>query len=98
MNNQYTLIVNMKTTKQKSEHVKSELLRLMELIKVEQGCEYFVLHQDIEDETKFVVYETWQTKELWQKHSQSPHMSDFNKLVNNDFTDFSVEKLITTNH
>lgn len=65
----------------------SDLLPLFaELIaktRIEAGCIRYDLHHDNQDPSRFVFYETWETRELWQEHMVAPHISAFQKASEN---------------
>ena len=53
-----------------------ELLKdLQNATRNESGCQMYQLHQSIEDETVFVLYESWTDKNSLDNHFQSPHFT-----------------------
>ena len=46
------------------EFVKSELLKILEPTRKEDGCIQYELHQDIENPSIFMFYEIWKTNEM----------------------------------
>ena len=57
--------------------VKSELLKLIEVTRAEEGCINYDLHQDNENPNFFIFHENWETRELWQAHMNNPHLAAY---------------------
>lgn len=55
----------------------------------EAGCVQYDLHQDNQDPSRFLFYETWATQELWQDHMSAPHVKAFQSATDGMLT--SVE-------
>lgn len=75
------------------EFVKAELLKLIEPTRAEAGCINYDLHQDNDQPTHFLYYENWETRELWQEHSNSQHLQDFQAATADAIADFSVHEM-----
>jgi len=43
----------------------------------EAGCLQYDLHQDNQDPSRFMFYETWTARDLWQDHMIAPHVQAF---------------------
>lgn len=54
--------------------VRSALSKLIEPTLKEAGCIQYDLHQDNDNPSLFMFYETWENRELWQDHLKSPHI------------------------
>ncbi len=83
-----TIIARIEAKKNKVDLVKSELLKLIEPTRKEQGCLQYDLHQDNENPAIFMFYENWENRELWQIH-----MNNENLKAYMDATDGAVEKI-----
>ncbi|WP_076416232.1 putative quinol monooxygenase [Shewanella sp. UCD-KL12] len=57
--------------------VKSELLKLIEPTRKEQGCLQYDLHQDNAHPELFVFYERWESKALLETHLASEHIAAY---------------------
>jgi len=57
--------------------VQDELQKLIAPTRVEEGCITYDLHQDNENPALFLFYETWATRDLWQKHMNNTHLAAF---------------------
>jgi quinol monooxygenase YgiN len=54
--------------------VKDALLSLVEPTRKESGCLLYNLHQSKSDQTMFMFYEQWASKEALDAHGKTPHM------------------------
>ena len=84
-----TVIAKIKAKKGKTEFIKSELVKLIEPTRKEEGCIQYVLHQDNNDPSIFIFVENWLSKELLDKHLSNEHLK---KYLEN--TEGSVEEFI----
>ena len=66
MERQLPIIVKFEVKQEKIEFVKSELIKILEPTRVEEGCLQYDLHQDADDESIFMFYEIWETKAHWK--------------------------------
>lgn len=57
--------------------VKSELLKLIDITRAEEGCIQYDLHQDNENPAQFLFFENWENRELWQKHMGNSHIAAY---------------------
>lgn len=72
-----TVIATITAKADKIDLVKAELLKLITLSLAEPGCIKYDLHQDNNNPARFLFYENWQTRELWQEHVGSEHIRKF---------------------
>ncbi|OBT13870.1 antibiotic biosynthesis monooxygenase [Vibrio sp. UCD-FRSSP16_10] len=72
-----TIVANIIAKSDKIELVKSELLKLIDVTRAEEGCINYDLHQDNENPAHFMFYENWQSRELWQVHMNNQHLADY---------------------
>ena len=63
-----TIIADIVAKDDAIELVKSELLKLIEPTRQEDGCLGYVLHQNNENPAHFTFYENWQSKEQLLTH------------------------------
>ena len=64
------------------ETVKQELLALVAPTLKEEGCINYDLHQSLDNTAWFRFYENWTSKELLDKHLDSPHVNRFKARIN----------------
>lgn len=60
-----------------AEALKAILLDLVKGSKTEQACIQYDLHQDQEDENRFVFYEIWEDQAGLDLHNTQPHIQTF---------------------
>ena len=92
-NTPLTIVANITAKQDKIEMVKTELQKLIEPTRVEQGCLSYDLHQDNENPAHFVFYETWQSEDALQKHLESEHIQHLLAVTKDALDAFVVTKL-----
>ncbi|WP_396637646.1 putative quinol monooxygenase [Maribacter sp. R77961] len=88
-----TIVATITAKPEKSELVKNELLKLIEVTKTEKGCINYDLHQDNEDENKFLFYENWETRALWQTHMANDHIAAYLKATEGAVAEFNLQEM-----
>jgi quinol monooxygenase YgiN len=76
-----TIAVRIEAIPGKIELVRAELLRLVDPTLKEPGCLQYDLHQDNDNPAIFLFYENWESRELWQKHMNSPRLAESMKAT-----------------
>lgn len=72
------------------EELKAELLKLIEPTREETGCLRYNLHQDNQDPTLFLFYETWKDADCLEKHMNTEHFKKYVTAV----ADLIKEKVV----
>jgi quinol monooxygenase YgiN len=72
-----TIVANITAKDDKIDLIKAALLKLIDITLAEAGCINYDLHQDNKNPAHFVIYENWETRELWQTHMDAKHLQDF---------------------
>lgn len=72
-----TIVANIIAKADKVDLVKTELLKLIEITRAEEGCINYDLHQDNENPAHFLFYENWESRELWQNHMANKHLQEY---------------------
>lgn len=88
-----TILANIVAKADQVEFVKSELLKLIELTKAEQGCLDYNLHQDNENPAHFMFYENWQSCEMWQHHMDADYMAAYGKAVDDSVESWTLNEM-----
>ncbi len=88
-----TIVANIKANADKIDLVKSELLKLIEVTRAEEGCINYDLHQDNENQAHFMFYENWQTRELWQTHMNNQHLADYMAATEGSVAEFILNEM-----
>ena len=75
------------------EIVKSELRKLVAPSRKEDGCIYYCLHQDSEDPCVFIFYETWESLDHLQRHTNTDHYMACLQAVGDKVSEKTVHKM-----
>ena len=88
-----TIIARIEAKKNKVDLVKSELLKLIEPTRKEQGCLQYDLHQDNENPAIFMFYENWENRELWQIHMNNEHLKAYMDATDGAVENFTLNEM-----
>jgi len=88
-----TIVARILAKPESLELVKSELLKLIEVTRVEKGCINYDLHQDNENKNLFLFYENWESRELWQIHMKNQHLEDYIKATDGAVEEFVINEM-----
>ncbi|ABV35463.1 lipoprotein [Shewanella sediminis HAW-EB3] len=88
-----TVVARIEAKQDRVELVRSELLKLIEPTRKEQGCLQYDLHQDNERPELFVFYEGWESKVLLQTHLASGHIEAYLKAVEGAVASFVISEM-----
>ncbi len=72
-----TVVARLKAKKELASTVKEHLSRLVAPTRNEQGCISYDLHEKVDDETEFMFYENWESKESLDEHLEKPYLREF---------------------
>ena len=89
MSETLTIIARIEAKKENLDLVKTEITKLIEPTRKEEGCMQYDLHQDNEEPEVFIFFENWATKALWEQHNESTHLDEFIKA-----TEGALESLV----
>ena len=87
------IVARIKANKNNASLVETELLKLVEPTRKEQGCLQYDLHQDNLSPELFFLYEKWETKDLWLQHRVNEHMVRFREAIEGAVDDFTVNEM-----
>jgi len=90
MNENLTIIAQTLVKQGKEAEAELAMTNLVQQTRSEEGCLAYTLHQDIKNPCFFLIYETWENRELWQKHMQSPHLIEYRKIVTSLIEDSKI--------
>jgi quinol monooxygenase YgiN len=88
-----TIIARIEAKKDSVELVKSELLKLIEPTRGEEGCIQYDLHQDNENPEVFLFFENWESRELWQVHMNSDHLKAYMEVTDGAVADITLNEM-----
>ncbi|HYP25393.1 MAG TPA: putative quinol monooxygenase [Blastocatellia bacterium] len=77
MSDKLTVIARMKAKPGMEEELKRELLGLVPPTRAEEGCINYDLHQSLQDASRFLFHERWESEAHLKTHSQSEHIRRF---------------------
>ena len=63
------------------EDLKAHAAKMAAATRAEPGCRAYAFYQDIEDPSRFRVYEEWDGPDALAAHFQTPHMAAFNAAL-----------------
>jgi len=88
-----TIVANIKAKVDKIDLVKSELLKLINTTRAEEGCVNYNLHQDNDNPAHFLFYENWQSRELWQTHMNNTHLHEYMSATKGAVEEFTLNEM-----
>lgn len=74
-----TIVAQLKAKPGKEKELQQVLQALVEPTRHEEGIINYDMHVSNEDPGLFVFYENWRTKDEWERHMKSPHLTAFGK-------------------
>ena len=75
------------------ENVKTELLKLIEPTRIEEGCIEYRLHQDNDDPKVFIFFEMWENLACLEQHMTTPHFNSYIAAVEGMIAEKAVHKM-----
>ena len=72
-----TIIAKLKAKPGSEDRLYEACRKLVAPTRAEEGCINYDMHRSIEDPGLVMFYENWQTKPLWERHMESPHLAEF---------------------
>lgn len=93
MSKQLPLIVKFEVKKENLKFVKSELLKILEPTRKEEGCILYELHQDLNNPNILMFYEIWKDEDSWREHDLKKHIVDFKKAIEGKVENITFNKL-----
>lgn len=72
-----TIVAQLTVNADKIDLVKAEMQTLAKITRTEAGCIQYDIHQDNADPTFFLIFENWESYDLWQEHMAAPHLKAY---------------------
>jgi len=88
-----TIVAHITANPDRIEFVKTELVKLIDVTRAEEGCLQYDLHQDNEEPAHFMFYENWESRELWQAHMGAQHLADYMAATEGSVEDFTLHEM-----
>ncbi len=93
MENKLMIVARIQAKKGEGDFLLSELSKLLEPTKKEDGCYKYDLHRDNNDPDFFVFYEIWESKKHLDDHMKTPHIVAYMAAVDGNIDDFVVHEM-----
>jgi len=88
-----TLIAQILAKTEKRALVKSELQKLIDPTRLEEGCINYDLHQDMVNPNLFIFHENWESKAHLEKHLLSTHIAQYQEATKGAVVNFTLQKM-----
>jgi len=88
-----TIVAQITAAPGKQALVRSELEKLVDITRAEEGCEQYDLHQDSENPCLFMFYENWTSRDLWQQHMGAPHLAAYLAATEGAVSNFVLNEM-----
>ncbi|GAB2875112.1 putative quinol monooxygenase [Microbulbifer echini] len=88
-----TIVANIKAKADKVDLVKSELLKLIDTTRAEDGCISYNLHQDNDNPAHFLFFENWESRDLWQTHMNNTHLKEYMRATDGAVDVFTLNEM-----
>lgn len=88
-----TIVARITAKSDKIELVKTELEKLIDITRAETGCLQYDLHQDNDNPSRFMFYENWENREMWQIHIENQHLKDYLAATDGCVDEFIVNEM-----
>lgn len=85
-----TIVAKIVAKADKKDLVKSELLKLVNLTRSEEGNISYDLHEDNINKNVFLMYENWTNREVWKKHMETTHIRHYANSTKGAVEEFTV--------
>jgi quinol monooxygenase YgiN len=72
-----TIIATLKAKSGAEEQLFKECRKLVGPTLAEEGCINYDMHRSVEDPGLIMFYENWESRPLWERHMESPHLQEF---------------------
>ena len=74
-----TVVATFEPLAEYREEIRSTLLEQAKLVRLEPGCEYYDLYDQVNGNLVFV--EAWSTRELWQQHNNAQTVKTIQSFI-----------------
>lgn len=91
-----TIVANIRAKAGHENAVRTELEKLVEPTRQEQGCIQYDLHRNNDKPGHFLFFENWESRDLWQAHMASDHIARYIEATDGAIEDFSIDEMSRT--
>lgn len=86
LGNPHCVVVVLEAKQGKEEELKQELLKTASLSRKEDACLNYIVHEDLVNPGRFILYENWTSKDEHAKQFEKPYIIELGKKLG-DLTD-----------
>ncbi len=87
------IVAKIEAKKDHIDLVKSELNKLIEPTRKEDGCQLYDLHQDNVNPEVFLFYEKWTSRDLWQVHMNNENLTAYMRATEGAVENFTIHEM-----
>lgn len=91
-----TIVASIRAEVGQEERIASALAALVEPTRAESGCIQYDLHRDNDNPAHFLFFENWESRELWQRHMESPHLTQYQRDTEGLVAEFQLYEMTRT--
>jgi len=88
-----TIVANIYAQRGQIDLVKTELEKLVPITRREAGCIQYDLHQDNDHPSHFMLFETWESRKLWQTHMNAAHLAAYMEATEGAVAEFTLNEM-----
>ena len=88
-----TILAQITAAPGKEALVRDELRKLIAPTLAEPGCLQYDLHEDNENPAFFVFYENWESRDIWQRHMNTPHIAAYGAATEGAVAAFALNEM-----
>ncbi len=70
------IIAKLKAKDGAEDQLFEECRKLVGPTRAEEGCINYDMHRSVEEPGLFMFYENWESRPLWERHMESPHVQE----------------------
>jgi len=91
-----TIVANIVAHADKIDLVHTELKKLVDITRAEEGCVLYDLHQNNDNPAHFMFFENWESRALWQTHMAAPHLAEYGAATAGAIESFTLYEMTKT--
>ena len=93
MSKPLTIVARIKAKPGQEDALGAELAKLVAPTLVEEGCQQYDFHRDLEDPGNFLFFENWATKDQWLAHMESPQLKAYQAVADDLVDQFELYQM-----
>jgi quinol monooxygenase YgiN len=77
VSSEITVVARFNAKPEKAEALEAALREMVAPSRADAGCLQYDLHRSRTEPGVFLIFERWESRELWQSHMNEPHLAAF---------------------